>query len=289
MILAPLRGVTIRCFRETFAAEIAAAGFTESVTPFITAAPGYDPLKDRELRGLTPSARAPAASALLITPQFIGKDPVALRDCLVRVKDAGFETADLNAGCPFPMVRNKGRGSGLLKTPDVLRRMLEVGCEVMGPNRFSLKTRLGVERKDELFALMPLVNEFPLRYLTVHARTAKQMYEGSVDRSAFAAIASAARVPLVENGDIPFPSPSAAPRDSLMIGRGFVRSLGAREDARELLLRYLDASAAELSGDHAVLGRMKELLSYWREIPAWGRRWNVIKICRSIDELKMSV
>ena len=49
LILAPLRGVTIRCFRETFAAEIAEAGFTEAVTPFITANAGVDPLKDREL------------------------------------------------------------------------------------------------------------------------------------------------------------------------------------------------------------------------------------------------
>ena len=50
MILAPLRGVTIRCFRETFAEEIRAAGFTEAITPFITANAGYDPMKDRELR-----------------------------------------------------------------------------------------------------------------------------------------------------------------------------------------------------------------------------------------------
>ena len=49
LILAPLRGVTIRCFRETFAKEIAEAGFTEAVTPFVTANAGVDPLKDREL------------------------------------------------------------------------------------------------------------------------------------------------------------------------------------------------------------------------------------------------
>ena len=290
MILAPLRGVTIRCFRETFAEEIRAAGFTEAVTPFITAAPGYDPLKDRELRGCNSNPRAP----LLLTPQFIGKDPAALRDCLERVKGAGFTTADLNAGCPFPMVRNKGRGSGLLRTPDVLRRMLEVGCEVMGEGRFSLKTRLGVERKDELLALMPLVNAFPLRYLTVHARTAKQMYEGSVDRAAFAAVASVAKVPVVENGDIPFPpshplTPSPSHPHPLMLGRSFVRALGARDDARELLVRYLDASAAELCGDHSVLGRMKELLSYWQDLPAWRRLWPVLKICRTVEELRLSV
>ena len=184
MILAPLRGVTIRCFRETFAAEIRSAGFTEAVTPFITANAGYDPLKDRELRdgGLkTEDERR----KLRVTPQFIGKDPVALRDCLLRVKAAGYDTADLNCGCPYPMVRNKGRGSGILRTPDVLRRMLEVGCEVMGPGKFSIKARLGVDRNDELLKLMPMINEFPLRFLTVHARTARQMYTGACDAAMY--------------------------------------------------------------------------------------------------------
>ena len=50
MILAPLRGVTIRCFREVFADIIRETGFTEAVTPFIPAMAGSDPLKDRELR-----------------------------------------------------------------------------------------------------------------------------------------------------------------------------------------------------------------------------------------------
>ena len=60
------------------------------------------------------------------------------------------------------MVRNKGRGSGILRTPDVLRRMMEVGCEAMGPGKFSVKTRLGVTRTDELLKLIPMINEFPL-------------------------------------------------------------------------------------------------------------------------------
>ena len=87
LILAPLRGVTVRCFRETFAAEIAAAGFTEAVTPFISAMPGIDPLKDRELRG------GAAESGIKATPQFIGKDPAALRQCLKAVKGAGYLAA----------------------------------------------------------------------------------------------------------------------------------------------------------------------------------------------------
>ena len=275
LILAPLRGVTIRCFRETFAPELASAGFVEAVTPFIAAMPGVDPLKDRELAGCDA-----AHSPLKVTPQFIGKDPAALRDCLVRVKAAGYDTSDLNCGCPFPMVRNKGRGSGLLRTPDALRLMLEVGCEVMGPGKFSVKARLGVDRPDELLALMPLVNLFPLRFLTVHARTARQMYEGPCDEVMRARVEQAARVPVVRNGDLGLDAGDG------MVGRAFIRALGARADARDLLLRYVAMSAAELAGDRPVLGRIKELVSYWKELPAWRRTWNVLKICRSLDELR---
>ena len=320
LILAPLRGVTIRCFRETFAAEIVAAGFTEAVTPFITANAGVDPLKDREIgnwrigelangrmsggrEGLVSAAGETHRGTVLVTPQFIGKDPGALRYCLKRIKSVGYTTADLNCGCPFPMVRNKGRGSGILRTPNVLRQMMEVGCEVMGPGNFSIKARLGVERTDELLKLMPLINEFPLRHLTIHARTAKQMYEGACDWTAGEKVVAAARVPVVLNGDLEVVlgsaafgcvaslgcSPETGGGTGRMIGRSFVRALGARPDSRELLLRYIAASQRELSGDRPVLGRMKELLSYWKEIPYWSRRWNLLKICRSVDELRAAI
>lgn len=302
MILAPLRGVTIRCFREVFADIIREAGFTDAVTPFIPAMKGYDPMKDRELEKSS-NRRIVELSNFRVTPQFIGKDPGALRECLLKVKAAGFETADLNAGCPYPMVRNKGRGSGLLRTPEVLRRMLEVGCEVMGEGKFSLKARLGVDKPDELLKLMPIINEFPLRFLTVHARTARQMYEGRCDVEKVEMVEKVAKVPVVRNGDIQLPGvpgsgfqvsgfrwqvagSGIADGSRIMIGRSFVRWLGTREDCRELLERYIAASQAELCGDAPVLGRMKELISYWKELPQWKRRWNVIKICRSVDELK---
>lgn len=290
LILAPLRGVTLRCFREVFADVLAEVGFTEAVTPFICANPGLDPLKDRELK---PSNLQPLRpSNLLLTPQFIGKDPEALRFCLERIKAAGYETADLNCGCPFPMVRNKGRGSGILRTPDVLRRMMEVGCEVMGPGRFSVKTRLGVKRTDELLQLMPLVNEFPLRFLTVHARTAEQMYEGACDTDALRKVQEVAKVPVVPNGDLPLPTlqPSSPPTfqpSALMIGRPFLRDLGGRTDIGELLDRYVEASRAELHGERPVLGRLKELLAYWKDLPDWRRRWQIAKMARSLDELKV--
>lgn len=304
LILAPLRGVTIRCFRHVFADVIREVGFTEAVTPFITANAGVDPLKDRELKPFASktSNLQPPTSNLLITPQFIGKAPESLRFCLERTKSAGYETADLNCGCPFPMVRNKGRGSGILRTPDVLRRMMEVGCEVMGPGRFSVKTRLGVSRPDELLKLLPMINEFPLRFLTVHARTAEQMYEGRCDVEMLGKVEKLCKVPLVLNGDIPLPNPSTKSAEtlakvdqtpkhpntqSLMIGRPFLRYLGERDDIGELLDRYVEASVEELCGERPVIGRLKELLAYWKDLPRWNRRWQVAKLARSLAELRV--
>ena len=311
-ILAPLRGVTIRCFREVFAEQIREAGFTEAITPFLSANPGFDPLKDRELARFhsptptqTPNSLCGSPSlrdTIKVTPQFIGKDPESLRACLLRIKEAGYDTADLNCGCPYPMVRNKGRGSGLLRTPAVLEKMIAVGCETMGEGKFSVKTRLGFDKNDELLALMPMLNSYPLRFLTVHARNARQMYGGDCDWESFKKVAAVAKMPIVANGDIPL-QPSIAQyaqtrelkvshRDTktqrVMIGRAFIRQLGMRDDIGELLSKYIDASSAELCGPSPVLGRMKELFAYWKDLPRWKRLWPVIKIARTLDELRLA-
>ena len=305
--LAPLRGVTIRTFRTVFGEAIRAAGFAGMYAPFIPANAGFRfskrlfadilPTKSDESEMVefdsastqqqsdnqTIKQSNKTAHGLVLVPQVIGKDPSALRDWCRAVKDLGYTRADLNAGCPFPMIRRKGRGSGLLRTPDVLDRMLEAGCDEMGTGNFSLKTRLGLDRPDELLGLMPVINRYPLAVLTVHARTARQMYDGATDRAAFAAVAAAAQVPVMYNGDATVDG--ARPDGAVMVGRSFIRSLARREEARELLMRYLEASRRELCGDAPVLGRMKELLSYWCQEPAWRRRWPLIKICRSADEL----
>lgn len=294
-ILAPLRGVTIRCFRETFAEQIREAGFTEAITPFLSANPGFDPLKDRELvrfHSPTPTQTSnslcgsPAPrDPIKVTPQFIGKDPASLRACLLRIKEAGYDTADLNCGCPYPMVRNKGRGSGLLRTPAILEKMIAVGCETMGEGKFSVKARLGFDGNDELLALMPMLNSFPLRFLTVHARNARQMYGGECDWEAFRKVAAVAKMPIVANGDLPL---QPQKNGKVMIGRAFIRQLGMRDDIGDLLSRYIDASTAELCGPSPVLGRMKELIAYWKDLPRWKRLWPVIKIARTLDELRLA-
>ena len=277
--LAPLRGVTIRTFRSVFGDAIREAGFSGLYAPFIPVNAGFR-FSKRLFADILPKE---GENDLALVPQAIGKDPAALREWCKAVRDLGYVRADLNAGCPFPMIRRKGRGSGLLRTPDALDRMLAAGCEAMGAGNFSVKTRLGMERPDELLALMPIFNRYPLAVLTVHARTARQMYEGAVDRAAFEAVAAAAKVPVMYNGDAPVVAPS--PGHPVMVGRRFIRALANRPDAPELLVRYAEASRRELCGEAPVLGRLKELLSYWCQELGWRSRWSSIKICRSVDEL----
>ena len=283
--LAPLRGVTIRAFREVFAVAIRDAGFVGAFAPFIPANPGIR-VCDHLLADLKPFPRD-VQSTLPLVPQVITKHPDAMRTLLRAFRERGFDRADLNAGCPFPMIVRRGRGSGLLRTPDLLEALLAAGCEEMGPGKFSLKVRLGVDSPDDLRALLPRINRYPLAALTVHARTARQMYEGEVDRARFAEILAESANPVIYNGDAEVDRLGDLPDGvaGVMVGRAFVRALGARADADALLRAYVARSRKELCGDVPVLGRMKELVSYWCAVPRWRRLWSVVKLCRTVDEL----
>lgn len=294
--LAPLRGVTVRAFR-----NLHAKWFTppdRAVAPFIPTYAG-ERVKPALLKDVDPDF----GQSVPLMPQVLGKDPAQLRTLLRAFKAMGYRCADLNAGCPFPLVVKKGRGAGLLRDAEVLERMLEAGCDEM-PGGFSLKVRLGVETPDLLAQRMELINAYPLREVTVHARTARQMYGGAVSLDAFAEALAACRHTLVYNGDIRtlqdwqrlkqrFPEVTR-----WMVGRGAVVNLwllgelaGGRqaeplpERLKGFLDDYLAACNSELYGPAAVLGRMKELWSYLHQSLRQGERiWQAVRVCRTPAE-----
>lgn len=299
--LAPLRGVTVRTFR-----NLQAKWFTppdRAVAPFIPTFAG-EKVRPALLKDIDPDF----GQAVPLVPQVLGKDPAQMRTLLRAFKALGYRCADLNAGCPFPLVVKKGRGAGLLRDEEALARMLEAGCAEM-PEGFSLKVRLGVDTPDLLMRRMELINSFPLREVTVHARTARQMYEGTVSLDGFAEALAACRHPLVYNGDIRtrqdwlrlkqrFPAVTR-----WMVGRGAVVNLAlfgeladeqapapSLEKLKGFLDDYLAACAEELYGPAAVLGRMKELWSYLHQSLSEGERlWQTVRICRTLDEYARAV
>ena len=294
--LAPLRGVTVRTYRNLHALWFMPPD--RAVAPFIPTFAGAK-VKPILLKDVDPDL----GQTVPVVPQVIGKDPEQLRTLLRSFKALGYTCADLNAGCPWPFVAKKGRGAGLMRDAAVFARMLETGCEEM-PGGFSVKVRLGMDKPDLLLQRMELINSFPLREVAIHARTAKQMYEGRVQLEPFADALAACLHPVVYNGDIRTRGDYARLKARFpgvtrwMIGRGLAidpflierirrESEGERQVAR--LKGFLDdtvaASAEELFGPVSVLGRLKELWSYLHLSLRQGERvWNGVKICRTMDE-----
>ncbi len=300
LCLAPLRGVTVRTFR-----NVHARWFTppdRAVSPFLPTFAGAK-VRLTLLRDIDPAL----GQSVPLVPQVIGKEPGELRTLLRAFKALGYGCADLNAGCPWPFVTKKGRGAGLMREAAAFARMLEAGCEEL-PGGFSVKVRLGLDRPGLLLERMEMMNGFPLREVTIHARTAQQMYEGSVNLDAFGAALAACRHPVVYNGDLRTPGDLSRLKARFpgvtrwMVGRGLaadpflIERLRGGTAAREALRLkgflddYLTECEGELPGPAAVLGRMKELWSYLHTaLEQGGRAWAGIKICHSIEEYRRVV
>ena len=193
LCLAPLRGLTDTTYRTTFANHF--PGFDDTIAPFLTTFQGTR-VKAAKLADVLPENN----STLPVTPQIISKDADQFIVLATMLHDLGYETVNLNLGCPYPMVANKGRGSGFLPFPDKLEKFLE---KIMtSPTKLSIKTRLGRRDPAELNTLMPIFNRFPLTELIIHPRLGVQMYKGQVDLYSFARCLETSSNPVVYNGDI---------------------------------------------------------------------------------------
>lgn len=298
--LAPLRGVTGCAWREAFCRHF--GGLSRAVAPFISTVHGA------RIRPALLADVAPARNqGLPLVPQAIGKDPADLTVLLAALRDLGYARADLNAGCPWPMVARKGRGAGLLANADVLRRMLDAGCASL-PHGFSIKVRLGLNTPELLAQRMEILNAYPLCEVTIHPRTARQMYTGQVDLPAFAACLQSCRHPVVYNGDIRTVQDGARLRalfpgiNRWMIGRGLVADpwlaarlrgdLRPRDPARlrAFLADLLAVVCAESPGEKQTLGRMKELWGYLAApLSSDGLLLRRIHLCHRLDEYRRVV
>ena len=300
LCLAPLRGVTGCAFRTVFSRHF--GGLSRAVAPFIPTVKGVR-VKPSVLAELRPERN----QALPLIPQVIGKEPADLVVMIGSLRDLGYRRVDLNAGCPWPMVAKKGRGAGLLADADRLRRMLDAGCAAM-PAGFSIKVRLGLKTTDLLAQRMAVLNDYPLCEVTIHPRTAQQMYEGRVDLKIFSECLALCRHPVVYNGDIRTAKDGSFLRTQYpgisrwMIGRGLIADPYLAERLRgstaprdpDRLRAFLDdllaAACEESHGDKQVLGRLKELWGYLGPILSRdGLLLKRIRLCHRVDEYRRTV
>jgi tRNA-dihydrouridine synthase B len=147
LILAPMRGITEAAFRDIFVRFF--PGFDRAVAPFISTFQGsrFKPAKFRDL--LPENNRR-----LPVVPQILCKNADHFIATARLLAELGYTTVNWNLGCPYPMVANKMRGSGLLPFPEKIEGFLDKVHQEQ-PLAISVKTRLGRREPQEIFALLP--------------------------------------------------------------------------------------------------------------------------------------
>ena len=137
-----------------------------------------------------------------LIPQLIASQPDKLEQIITLFIENNYQEADINLGCPFPMLAKRHNGAGMLPYPDEVKDLLTAAIEKSPQIHFSVKLRLGWENTEECLALLPLFNALPLTHIILHPRLGKQQYKGEVDLSGFEAFYNGCEKPLLYNGDL---------------------------------------------------------------------------------------
>ena len=284
---APMEGITSRDFREAHAACF--PGVDRYWLPFLSPASAHQ-LTPRQKRDLDPG---PLGCARLV-PQILSRDPADFLWAASAVAELGYPEVNLNLGCPSGTVVSKGRGAGLLRDPEALDRFLEA-VFAAAPLPISVKTRIGMTDPAEWELLLPIFARYPIRELTVHPRTRKELYAGSVHTEAFRRAAERLSCPLRWNGNLFSPAAVQSLEQALpglsgaMIGRGLLadpalilRCRGGARDRKALIAFHEELAARYLASMHpdgAVLPKFKELWMYLSLLLPDEKAWKRLRKC----------
>ena len=267
--LAPMEGITTYIYRSTF--EKYYGGIDRYYTPFLASMH----LSSREKNEVLPEHN----EGMTLIPQILSNRADEFLKITKTLQDFGYDTVNLNLGCPSGTVVSKHRGSGFLAVPDELDTFL---AEIFDkcPLNISIKTRLGISDESEWDTILKIYEKYPISELIIHTRLQKDFYKLPTRPHTFAA-ARKLGIPLCYNGDITSPEAqqsalTADPHiDRFMLGRGIIgdpeliESLSGGTPARDkdrlqsFLTDICDRYLAEMSGgERNTLYKLKEIWVY---------------------------
>lgn len=204
ILQAPMAGFTNYAFRQ-IVREFGGAGLlaTEMVC-----AKGFVWMADHEaehpdrLWGVTDEPRPLAV-------QMWDNDPATLARVGERLaNEYKVSVVDINFGCPVRDVAQKAHsGSYLLREPERMGAIIERVVKACAPTPVTAKIRLGCSRdKINAIDIAQVVEGAGAAALTVHGRTAADMFRGSADWDKIASIKPhLQKIPLIGNGDLDSP------------------------------------------------------------------------------------
>ena len=136
-----------------------------------------------------------------VIPQIMACCPEDFLVMATYLTDLGYTEINWNMGCPYPMVATRDLGSGILNKPDKICGMIEAILPKMDAG-LSIKMRMGYETTEDILALFPRLDDYPLNEIIVHARYGKQLYNGVCDHDRFGQCIPLTKHKLAYNGDI---------------------------------------------------------------------------------------
>jgi len=157
--------------------------------------------------------------------QLFGSVPRLVADAARMVEAVGADIVDINFGCPVKKVTRTGAGAHLLEEPDLACRIVEEVAEAVDVP-VTVKLRRGVANGSRAcLELGPRLVDVGAASLTLHPRSADQMYTGTADHTLTAELVSLVDVPVVASGDV---TSGARARsvlattgaEAVMVGRG---------------------------------------------------------------------
>jgi tRNA-dihydrouridine synthase B len=192
LVLAPMAGVSVQAFRRQGRRYGAGLVCSEMVS-----VAGIAHRNERTL-GYLRVGRDEHPLAI----QIFGSDPVAMAEAARMVVAAGADIVDMNFGCPVRKVTKTGAGASLLDDPAHAAGIVEaVASAVEAP--VTVKMRRGTENGSRAcLDVGPLLVRAGAAGLTLHPRSAKQMYTGTADHSLTAELVSLVDVPVIASGDV---------------------------------------------------------------------------------------
>lgn len=221
---APLEGLTDSFYRRLHHKYF--PGIDRYYMPFLSPTQ-HRCLTNREERELPPADSVDFRAV----PQLLTKNAQDFLWAAQVCRERGYEEVNLNLGCPSGTVVSKGKGAGMLASPETLDAFLE---EIFSatPIPVSVKTRLGVSEGEEFPRLLEIFNRYPIRELILHPRVRKDFYKSDLRMEWFDYALKNAKIPLCYNGDLNSPADIDRFRERyptverLMIGRGLIGDPG---------------------------------------------------------------
>jgi tRNA-dihydrouridine synthase B len=215
LVLAPMAGVSVQAFRRQGRRFGAGLVCSEMVS-----CAGLQHGNERTLGYLRISADEHPLAV-----QIFGSEPAVMAEAARMVEAAGADLVDINFGCPVRKVTKTGAGATLLEDPGRACRIVgAVAAAVHVP--VSVKMRRGLEDGSRVcLDVGPRLVEAGAGSLTLHPRSARQMYTGVADHSLTAELVERVGIPVIASGDITSAGKARAVlattgAAAVMVGRG---------------------------------------------------------------------